>query len=103
MVSYPIYVKRNTYRGRDARKQAKASSENRDASILEDTVNRLLKQQTQPIKTYLWSEISRESGLDFEIVKRLGYSIDCGSNGFTATRPGLSQDEFDRAMRGEEV
>lgn len=88
MVTYPVRVKRNNYRGNDARKKSVAAQENRDAYQIEQTANRLIQAQVQDIKVYLWMEISRESDVDFETVRRLGFSIDCGSNGFTATRPG---------------
>lgn len=100
MVTYPVHVRRNSYRGADPRKKAKALQENLDASILEATANRLIQAQARGIKSYLWMEISRESGLDYETVKRLGFSIDGGSNGFTATRPGLTEEEYKRAMEG---
>lgn len=102
MVTYPVHVARNGYRGADPRKRAKAQQENRDASILEATANRLIQAQTRGIKSYLWAEISRESGLDYDTVKRLGFSIDGGSNGFTATRVGLTEEEYERAMKGLE-
>ncbi|KEY87817.1 hypothetical protein PC358_01515 [Pseudomonas capeferrum] len=92
MVSYPIYVTRNSYRGNDIKKRAKASQDNQDAARIEEACNRLIQNQTQPIQSYLWMEVSRESGVDYETVRRLGYSIDGGSNGFTATKPGLSQE-----------
>lgn len=102
MVTYPVYVRRNSYRGADPRKKAKAQQENLDASILEATANRLIQAQTRGIKSYLWAEISRESGLAYDTVKRLGFSIDGGSNGFTATRPGLTEEEYEHAMKGLE-
>ena len=103
MVSYPVYVSRNSYRGNDRRKKARASQDNQDAARIEDACNRLIKKQTQPVQSYLWMEVSRESGVDYETVRRLGYSIDGGSNGFTATRPGMTQEEIKRGMRGEDV
>lgn len=103
MVSYPVYVARNPYRGNDKKKTAKASQDNQDAARIEEACNRLIQNQTQPVQSYMWLEVSRESGVDYETVRRLGYSIDGGSNGFTATRPGMTQDEIVRGMRGEDV
>ena len=103
MVSYPIYVKRSSYRGSDKKKQAKANQDNYDAARIEEACNRLIQNQTQGVQSYLWLEVSRESGVDYETVRRLGYSIDGGSNGFTATKPGLSQEEIRQAMRGHDT
>lgn len=103
MVSYPIYVARNSYRGNDKKKRAKASQDNQDAARIEEACNRLIQNQTQPIQSYLWMEVSRESGVDYETVRRLGYSIDGGSNGFTASKPGLSQEEIRQGMRGNDL
>lgn len=103
MVTYPVHVRRNSYRGSDPKKRAKANSENLDASRIEQAANRLIQAQKRAIKTYLWMEISNESGVDYEIVRKLGYSIDGGSNGFTAVRPGLSEADYERALNGEDV
>lgn len=86
MVTYPVRVRRNGYRGSDARKRAKANSENRDASVLEDYANKLLLKQTRPIQVYFWMELAQGTGLPYETVARLGASIDGGSGGFTAWR-----------------
>lgn len=98
MITYPARVHRDTYRGSNQRRMIKRDQHNRYAVTIENAVNRLLLAQTEPIRTYLWMEISEESGVPFDIVKDLGYSIECGSNGFTATRPGLSEDEYLEAM-----
>lgn len=98
MVTYPIHVTRSGYRGKDARKRAKATQDNRDAALIENAVNELLLKQATPFKVYLWGEVSNASGVDYETVKRLGHSIDGGSNGFTATRPGLSPAEYEQAL-----
>lgn len=103
MVTYPVRVPRNPYRGNDAKKRAKAYEDNQYAALIEATANRLIQAQKRAVQSYLWMEISRESQIDYEVVKRLGFSIDGGSNGFTAIRPGLSQEDYQRAMNGEDV
>lgn len=95
MVTYPIRVARNGYRGADPKKKIKANRENQIAHDLESKLNDLLLKQTAPVKVYLWHEISRVTGIPEDIVGRLGYSIDCGSNGFTAWRHDLS---YEKAM-----
>lgn len=93
MKTYPIYVARNSYRGSDPRKRAKAQRENEQATALEAYVNQLLLAQTEPIRVYLWGEIASGCGLDYETVARIGYSIDCGSGGFTAWRHDMTYEQ----------
>jgi hypothetical protein len=84
MVSYPIHIARDSYRGSDARKRQKTSDHNRDAAELEQKINEMLREQTEPVKVYDWATIAWDTGLSYEFVKKVGYSIDGGSNGFTA-------------------
>lgn len=93
MVTYPINVRRENYRGANQRLRTKALTHNRDAAQLEQYVNELLRNQEEPIKVYLWHEISHGSGLSHDVVASLGYSIDCGSSGFTAIKPGISYEQ----------
>lgn len=53
----------------------------------------MLLEQKEPVRVYLYPEIAEKTGIDLETVKRLGYSIDAGSNGFTALRGQLTLDE----------
>lgn len=93
MVIYPAHVARNGYRGRDPRKSKKAYEENQIAAEMERKINEMLLKQEEPISTYLWHEIADLTGFSYETVKKLGYSIDGGSNGFTAIKPGMTMDE----------
>lgn len=93
MVTYPAYVGRESYSGSNQRLRAKASSHNRDAVKLEHYVNELLQKQAEPIRTYLWHEIAQGVGLSYDVVEKLGYSIDCGSNGFTAIKLGMTYEQ----------
>lgn len=90
MVDYPISVRRQNYHGANQKLRAKAAAHNRDASQLEKHVNALLLKQVEPIRVYLWHEIAPGVGLPYDVVAELGYSIDAGSNGFTAIKPGMS-------------
>lgn len=87
MVSYPIRIARDMYRGRDARKKQKAADHNRDVTELERKINEMLRTQTEPVKVYSWADIAQATGMSYDFIKSVGYSIDCGSNGFTATPP----------------
>ena len=98
MVSYPIRIRRDTYRGRDQRKLQKAADHNRDVAELERKINDMLREQEEPMKVYSWATIASETGMSYEFVQKVGYSIDCGSNGFTATAPGGVSD-LDAALK----
>lgn len=93
MVTYPIHVRRDGYRGKDPRKRLRADTTNRIASELEKHINKLLKEQQEPITSYDYHTIARATGHDAETVRTLCFSIDCGHNGFTAVKHGLSFDE----------
>lgn len=86
-------MKRNGYRGSDARKRAKANEENRIALELERHINNLLQKQELPIQSYLYHEIARDTGHDIGLVRRLCYSIDCGGNGFTVIKQGMTLEQ----------
>ena len=98
MVSYPIHISRDNYRGQDPRKRQKAADHNRDVAELERKINDMLREQKEPIKVYSWLAIASETGFAYSFVQKVGYSIDCGSNGFTATAPGEITD-LDAAMK----
>jgi hypothetical protein len=93
MVTHPIYVRRESYRGANQKLRAKAAAHNRDAAQLENHVNELLQKQDEPIKVYLWHEIAQGVGLSYDTVAKLGYSIDGGSNGFTAIKAGMTYEQ----------
>ena len=90
MIQHPIRVPRNNYRGSDPKKRTKANEANLAAKKIEVAANALLLKQTEPIRSYIWMEISQASGCSYEVVKQLGYGIDCGSGGFTAIRHDLT-------------
>lgn len=90
MVEYPVYVPRTNYRGSDKKKLAKTIEENRAAQIIEQAINKLVSTQKEPLRNYLWMEISIACGLPVETVARLGFGIDCGHGGFMVARPGLT-------------
>lgn len=86
MVTYPIRIHGDPYRGADQKKRAKAREKNRIAAELTQAINAMLLEQTEPTKLYGWPEIARRSGYDVEIVAKFGLSIDAGSGGFIAWR-----------------
>lgn len=93
VVTYPITVQRSSYRGSDPRKRQKAARENQIASELERAINELLLKQANPIQVYTYGEIARQTGHSVECVREVCFSIDCGQNGFTAIRYGMTYEE----------
>jgi hypothetical protein len=90
LVEYPIAIGLQQYRGANARKRQQMVERARLAQILETHINKLVKVQTEPIKTYDYSSISRDTGLPLDTVQDICFSIDCGHNGLTAAKPGLT-------------
>jgi hypothetical protein len=93
MVTYPISVKRNGYRGSDPRKRAKANEENRIALELERHINKLVENQQLPIQNYMYHEIARATGHDVDLVRRICFSIDGGHHGFTVIKQGMTLEQ----------
>lgn len=93
MVTYPIRVQRSTYRGGNPRKREKAAEDSRLAAQLEHHINDQLKAQEDPIRVYSYHEIASQTGISEEDVRRLCFSIDCGHNGLTAIKSGMTLDE----------
>ncbi len=102
MVPYPISIDRVGYRGNDPNKRAKAARENKTAADLEKAINDLLLKQERPVQSYLYHEIASITGYSVETVRKFGFSIDCGHNGFTVIRRGLSREEAMRSFYGED-
>lgn len=99
MVTYPITVRGSSYRGSNPKKRAEAAEENRAAAKLTEVINGMLYHQKRPIQVYGWPEIAVASELPISTVARLGFSIECGSNGFTAIRRDLTYEQALEANR----
>lgn len=100
MVTFPIRVTRNRYAGSNPRKRAEATETNRIAAELEKYINNQLETQTEPTKTYLYHDIATATGYDVAIVRDLCFAIDCGHNGFTALKVGMS---FEQATQTQNL
>jgi hypothetical protein len=85
MVTYPVHIARNSYRGSDPRKRLKADEDNRIAADLERHINGRLKAQAAPTSIYTYNEIARETGYPVEVVSRwngfAGVKIDADEAG----------------------
>jgi hypothetical protein len=102
MVTYPVHVTVRPYKGSDERKRVRFRDDCMLARKLEDLINSKLLEQLDPIKVYTYGELAMSSGLAVEIVRRLCVSIDAGSNGFTALKPGVHLDDALRQMKSVE-
>lgn len=96
MVKLPVQTKRMSYRGSDVKKRAKASAFNQMSAAIEAHVNKALEEQRDPIHSYMYYVIARETGFTEGQVRDACMQIDGGSGGFTAIRSDLS---FEEAMR----
>ena len=99
MVTYPIYVRRLDYRGADPKKHKKAAEQNHIAVKLEAYINDLLRNQTEPICSYLYYQIAAETGYPEDTVRDLCFIIDGGCNGFTAIKFGLTYEQAMTQMK----
>jgi hypothetical protein len=93
MVTHPIQVSARQYRGNDPKKLRKHAEESAAASKLERLINEMLLTQERPIQVYLYHEIASKSGYPIELVRKLCFAIDCGGNGFTAIKPGMTYEQ----------
>lgn len=100
MVTYPIRIRRESYGGGDKRKQARVANHNSQVTDLERYINDLLLQQEAPIQVYDFADIARGCGFSQEFVSEVGYSIDGGSNGFTAWKHGMTYEQAVAANSG---
>lgn len=94
MISYPVSVPMKSYRGSDARKRSKVSELNRLAQRVEEYLNTdLAAKPDDTIHVYSSYSVASDIGADFETVRDIIFSLDCGSNGVT-----IFKGDYDRAM-----
>lgn len=93
MITYPISIARNNYRGSNPLKGQRIADEFRIANELERAINNVLLAQSEPIRRYTYYEISQLTGYDADIVRNLCFSIDGGHGGFTAYRHDMTYDQ----------
>ena len=87
MLVYPVSLKRNLYRGKDAKKSAKAQLENRRITKIEGYINERLREKSEPTKIYMYSQIANATGQPIALVRRLFSEMGGGDNGVTFTKP----------------
>ncbi|MCK9685724.1 hypothetical protein [Scleromatobacter humisilvae] len=83
MPTYPVHVPRKSYKGSDARKRQSVATRNELASRLERYINAQEAAQTEPHQVLSYGSIAMETGISFDLVSDILYSVDCGSGGLT--------------------
>lgn len=87
MVSYPLHVPLNGYRGQDPRKKAKTAEYNRVAQRVEAYINNdLAAAGEHVIRVYISRYVASDLREDPELVTQVIFGIDCGHNGVTVTK-----------------
>lgn len=84
MAVYPVSIRRDTYRGRNASRLRKAAEYNRVAAKVEAHINQTIAGwREDEINTFYSATIARTLREDDQLVHDIVFSIDCGSNGVT--------------------
>jgi hypothetical protein len=87
MVSYPVRVPRDYYRGRDARRTRKADEFNRVATRVEAYINgQVAIWDDDAFGAFFSAMIAIELREDPKLVHDAVYALDCGSNGVTVCK-----------------
>jgi hypothetical protein len=83
MPTYPVHVPLKSYKGSDARKRQTVATRNELASRLERYINAQEASQIDPQQVLSYGSIAMETGISFELVSEILFSVDCGSGGIT--------------------
>ena len=83
MPTYPVYVPRKSYKGSDAKKRQAVATQNELASRLERYINAQEASQAEPHQVLSYGSIAMETGIAFDLVRDILFSVDCGSGGIT--------------------
>jgi hypothetical protein len=100
VVTHPIRVAYDSYRGNQERRRIKCDRHNALALKLEQHINDLLLNQQEAISQYLYHDIARVFSVPVDTVRNICFVIDGGHNGFTALRKGLTLDQAMQEMDG---
>ncbi len=83
MVQYPARVPRESYRGSKPNLRQKAMEYNDVALKMEEYINKRVRSASGDIVQLLYVEIARGIGVSEELVRKVGFAVDCGNNGMT--------------------
>jgi hypothetical protein len=86
MVSFPVSVPRDGYRGNDPRRRRKQQRHNEVARECEEYLNRKIAEDAAETQVYHYSSIARDLNLFLEDVRNVLFAVDCGHNGLTVRK-----------------
>ena len=86
MVTYPIRVPRDGYRGNNTKKRQKSAEKNRIAKELEDYLNRAIEKDDANMQKYIYGFIAADTGYSEETVRNILFGVYCGHNGLTVIK-----------------
>lgn len=86
MVTYPIRVPRDHYKGRNPRRLQKRSENNRIAQELENYLNRAIEKDDANMQKFIYGFIAVDTGYSEETVRNILFGVDCGHNGLTVIK-----------------
>lgn len=83
MVSFPISVSRDGYRGSDPRRRRKQKRHSEVAKDCEECLKRKIAENPSETQVYHYSSIAHDLNLFVEDVRNVLFAVDCGHNGLT--------------------
>lgn len=91
MTTYPLHTHRDGYRGNNASRREKARRFNEISAAIERHINQLVREQVEPVCSYMYGEIAADLNLSVDDVREACCVINGGYHGFTARRPEAPQ------------
>jgi hypothetical protein len=107
MPSYPVHVPRTSYKGSDAKKRLTVATRNSLATKLEAYISAQDAAQIEPHLVLSYGSIAMATGIPYEQVRDILFSVDAGSGGITmfkdaasiaATKRQLTKDKQAKAV-----
>lgn len=86
MPEYPVTPRTKFYRGSKQSEQRKTASHNRDAALIADTINKMVRESRSNPCVLMYHDVARECGLSDSRVREIGV-IGGGHNGITVANP----------------
>ena len=91
MATYPISLNAKPYRGKNPKLMNEFRRELESAARIEDHINTVMEKLESHVFTY--SQISIETGVNRDIVRKLLFALDGGHNGITVFNLKMSKNE----------
>jgi CRISPR/Cas system type I-B associated protein Csh2 (Cas7 group RAMP superfamily) len=87
MVTYPVHVQREAYRGKEDKLKQEAIEYNRLAGELESYINKKVEESDEYELIIIYDSIAAKLHLPLDLVRKILYSVDGGDNGITVRNP----------------